>query len=895
MLNLRIRSIASTAAIALALCAGLSSCDKETTSDNSHTASSDSVVREQQRYISENYASFRKRQIDNIVYHFAIDLTDREQFHGTTTIDFDLVKEGDDVSLDFYAGDINTITVNGTPLKSTYEKWFINLPAANFKLGRNTVVVDYRRPYVTDGAGLNQYQDPESGNYYLYTQFEPYEANKFAPVFDQPNLKAEASLTVTAPKEWNVITTTRETEIESLPDARRWHFPTSAKLPTYVFSLHAGPYTVWEDDYALVPLRLFARREIANQIDPTYWFQVTRDSFAFFNAYYDFPYPFQKYDQLIVPNFNFGAMENVGAVTFSEERFGSDADPSPQDKFRLASVIAHEMAHMWFGNVVTMDWWNGLWLNESFATLMANKAMEANPQYGDAALAFLSFKNRGYYADQLVTTHPIDMAVSHPGEVFGLIDEISYAKGAAVLKQLTHLAGSEKFREAIAYYIAKNQYSNTRLTDFTDAIAEKTGLDMSTWTVQWLYTPGVNTIEPTFECDEGKLVSLSLLQTAPPQWPQLRTQKVQLGLFDTQANGTLKLIHTLPVVYEGASTAVDLTAEPVGCPDFVYANYEEWGYVKLALDETSMAALMQTGIGGFSDEHMRSAIWQILGDMVNSLRLPLTDYVNFLVANLPAETSFENLTFLMEPATHAFNDLEAMPPSDASRAALAALENVAWRQFNAAPEESLRRRALFELVTVTTHTGARLDALKNLIAAKPPARGAQTIQWLRWQAIQQLSRYNVKGYQALIDTELDRDTSETGRQASLLARAIAPTKSAKKPWVEALLDPDSTVTLSEMRAVWENLYPGKQRAMLAETGTDILAALPAISEQREAIFLSKLAEKFIPVGCRASSVNALESAIQNKAEYAPAVVRALRIRHQEDARCVAKTALVPAA
>lgn len=871
----------------------LGGCSDKTPQAISEIPSQAQVIRENQRYISEHYATFRKKQIADIAYHFDIDLLDRDLFRGVATIDFTLVKPGDAVTLDFDAGEVTSVTVNGVAIETDYQKWFITLPNNSVKEGMNTVVIEYQRPYVSNGAGLNQYQDTASGNYYLYTQFEPYEANKFAPVFDQPNLKATMSMTVNAPEGWQVISTTRENAIESIPGGRRWHFPSSLTLPTYVFSLHAGPYTVWEDDYQLTPLRLFARSEVADRVDPELWFSITRDSFAFFNAYYDFPYPFHKYDQVIVPNFNFGAMENVGAVTFSENRFVQAGAPTPTETVRLALVIAHEMAHMWFGNVVTMDWWSGLWLNESFATLMSYKAIDANPQYGDAANSFLTLKNWGYYEDQLVTTHPIDMGVSHPGEAFNLIDGISYAKGAAVLKQLSHLVGQEAFRTAIADYIKKHQYSNTTLNDFTKAISQTSGLEMSTWKVEWLYVPGVNTIKPEYSCEDGYLTALAIRQSSPPQWPELRRQRVQLAFFTRQPGGHMTLSSTLPVTYDTAYTQASLPEESrIVCPDFVYANYEEWGYVKLALDETSLAALKTGGVSQFKDDYLRSAVWQILWDMTQTMSLSLTDYVHFLVANINDESNVTTLESLKKIVTHAFDELESMPSSATITGLLRSLETTSWQLFEQAGDGTIKQRVFFEFAVGSTHSPEKLAHLKTLLTGKNPPELLAN-QDLRWLAVQRLNRYAVAGADELADQELQRDDSETSRQAALVAQAIQPKMAIKRAWLEKLLDDSEKVKMSDLRIVWENLFPGRQRQLHQQLSEEILSALPKLSATRDAIFLDKMTGPLLPTACRQASVDALARIIDGNQKLAAPVVRSLRIKHQEDERCVAKSRLLP--
>lgn len=855
----------------------------------SKSSDASSYQRELKSYINREYAQFRKQQISDVAYNFEVDISSRDHFSGVATIDFNLADSLSPVTLDFDEGTLLRVEVNGQPITTDYEKWFITIAAEHLSKGHNTIVIAYQRNYTNTGAGLYQFRDPETDKVYLYTQFEPYEANKFAPLFDQPDIKATFTMNVIAPLDWQVISATRESQITPISTTtKRWQFPTTKLIPSYIFSLHAGPFRIWEDNSGTIPLRLFARQEVAEFIEANIWFDITHKAFSFFNEYYSFPYPFEKYDQLLVPNFNFGAMENVGAITFSENRFISRGEKTKAENFYLAEVIAHEMAHQWFGDIVTMDWWNGLWLNESFATLMAFLAVEANPDFDDVWNEFLKLKNWAYYEDQLVTTHPIDVPVAHPGEVFSLIDGISYGKGASVLQQLRYLLGEKTFQNAVATYIEKHQYNNAQLSDFVAAMSQTANTDMTGWAHEWLKIPGVNTIEPQFNCSEGKLQTIKIIQYAPEAWQQLRTQKVQLALFN-RSKSEMKLSSVIPVIYRGELTPVSIAAN-TPCPDFIYANFQNWGYVKLRFDERSLQSLQQS-ITEFKDDQLRASLWQDLWRMVDDMQFSLHDYVALVDSHISAETNETTLSSITFLLALAFDELEAMQKNTIFTETLNSIENLSWREFEHAPVTSSIRKLWFRAAISASFNPSRLTELANMLSANQGDELLQD-QETRWLIIQQLSRYQFGDATKLIQHELVRDSSERGREAALIANAIRPEMAVKQQWMTALLDNSESLKLSDLTAVWKRLFPGIQQNMLQANGAEILSALPEISRSRQGIFINKLADYVVPSACNTQNAASLQKLLDNPKGIDTRFIKAIKINLQTTQRCLAKSQLM---
>ncbi|NQZ02712.1 MAG: aminopeptidase N, partial [Bdellovibrionales bacterium] len=345
------------------------------------------MTKDQPPKITESEATWRAKQVQNVKYNLEFNLLDSKSFAGTSTITFKLTDPGNGLRIDYHDGAISNLMVNGKTVKPKYNSHFLWIEASHLTEGANTVVVDFESPYSKEGNGLHQFRDPEDKRRYLFTDLEPFDANRVFPMFDQPDLKATYTMKVTVPKTWKVITSVRESKVEDADGGKTWTFPESQKFSTYIWSLHAGDYHMWEDNSGKYPLRLFARKSLKKYVKPKDWFKFTHDGFKFFNEYFAYEYPYKKYDQLLVPEFNAGAMENVAAVTFTE-RFVSRGVKSERERMSLNNVILHEMAHMWFGNLVTMKWWNDLWLNESFATYMASLGQAGNSEFKTEEIQF---------------------------------------------------------------------------------------------------------------------------------------------------------------------------------------------------------------------------------------------------------------------------------------------------------------------------------------------------------------------------------------------------------------------------------------------------------------------------------------------------------------------------
>ncbi|WP_310525664.1 aminopeptidase N, partial [Nocardioides sp.] len=568
--------------------------------------------------LTRDEAATRAALLDVTSYTVDLDLTTGDKtFASTTTIAFTSREVAAATFADLDGAIVHEITLNGRSL-DPFTSYVDSRIALDDLQAENTLVVRADCSYSHTGEGLHRFVDPADNRVYLYSQFEVPDARRVFTTFEQPDLKSVFTFNVTAPSHWKVISTAPTPEPTDLGDGSAiWNFPVTERMSTYITAVVAGEYhevlDTYEGKFGTIPLGHYCRQSLVEHMDTDVLVELTRQSFEFFEEKFDYPYPFHKYDQLYVPEYNMGAMENAGCVTLRDEYLPRSRQPRSFFEFR-ASVITHEMAHMWFGNLVTMKWWDDLWLNESFAEWACYWCEAEATEYTDAWTGFANArKQTGYRADQLPSTHPIaaDNVDLHAVEVN--FDMITYAKGASVLKQLVAWVGLDAFVDGIRQYFKDHAFDNTEFSDLLVALEKASGRELESWATEWLQTAGVNTLAPVFELDaEGNYASFSITQTAHPDWPTLRRHRLGIGLYDDVA-GRLVRRDYLEVDVEGASTEV---AELVGRtqPALLLLNDEDHAYAKIRLDERSLATVV-ADLAKVEDSLARALVWGAAGDM----------------------------------------------------------------------------------------------------------------------------------------------------------------------------------------------------------------------------------------------------------------------------------------
>lgn len=855
------------------------------------------VVRADAPGLTQEYAGFRATQVANVRYRLAVELDPSlDYFSGENSISFDLHDTSSDLTIDFAGGEVFGASANGADIAAGYNDSFITVAAAALREGPNEIVIRFSHNWSDNGSGLYRYDDPGDGLSYLYTDFEPYDANAAFPLFDQPDIKGRFTLSVTAPVEWHVVSTGRETSIEPTTDVTQtWRFPETPPIPTYVMALHAGAYSVWEDDEFRIPLRVFARQSMAEFVerDTGMWFEYTRAGFDFFESYYGIDYPYGKYDQLIVPDFNSGAMENAGAVTFNERSFIQRDGWSHKEKKTLIEVIMHEMAHMWFGNLVTMKWWNGLWLNETFAEFMGYHAAAAKLDIDDAWQGFfLDRKYIAYWTDQRSTTHPVETPVADTDSVGANFDMISYAKGAAVLRQIEFRLGQDVFRRGITTYLKRHAEGNATIQDFVAALAEESGADLEDWAHEWLYVAGPNTIEARFSCTDDKVTEFALLQSAPAEYPILRTQKVQVGMF-RDVDGMVVTDEVIPVTYSGASTAV---ADAVGkdCPDLVYPNHGDYGYLLVKLDPRTRGNLA-TMIGRIDDSFQRVMFWQTLWDNVRFAQIPVTDYLDAVFASAANEDDINNVDQVYAFVATAINYLRTMQDrgADALAAYRPRAESITWENVQRTRGDLQTMYLDRYLAFASSH--AALEMYVDILGGNTGIEDRELDQDRRWSMLRRLSAEGHDKVDDLLAIETKRDPSDDGRRWVLRVRAARPDIDVKREIIADVLNRESEKPYALQRIAMSAMFPAGQEKLHEELADEILAQILENEKSPDPRYYARargFAAYLTPTSCTEASVERLRSAVAAHKNSRASIKDLMLDRHEDDALCVKRADLL---
>ncbi|MCW2600087.1 MAG: aminopeptidase [Frankiales bacterium] len=709
-------------------------------------------------------------------YDVELDLTDGSgekpgdtTFRSRTVVRFSSREVGAATHLDLTAPTLLSATLNGEPL-TDYDGNRLQLTnlAAD-----NELVVEADMSYMRTGEGLHRFVDPVDGGVYLYSQFETFEAHRMYACFDQPDLKAVFRFVVRAPRDWVVVSNSVVADAPAEGEPGIWRFAETPRMSTYITALIAGPYHHVHDSHSGIELGLYCRGSLAQHLDPEDLFTVTKQGFDFYHRVFDYQYPFGKYDQLFVPEFNAGAMENAGAVTFLEDYvFRSKVTDAAYE--RRAETVLHELAHMWFGDLVTMRWWDDLWLNESFATYMSVLCQVDATRYKGGWTTFANTeKTWAYRQDQLPSTHPIAADIRDMDDVKVNFDGITYAKGASVLKQLVAWVGQDAFLAGLRTYFAKHEFANTELRDLLVELEAASGRDLSGWSAEWLETAGVNTLRACFDTGpDGAFTAFSIIQEAPGDWPTLRSHRVAVGLYDL-VDGKLVRTHREELDVVGAKTEVPgLLGRRQ--PALVLVNDDDLTFAKIRLDDSSLATLVEH-VGDFAESLPRALCWAATWDMTRDAEMPARDYLALVQRGIGGETDIGVVQSLLRQAQSALTLFADPAWAPTGRASLAAAALAATQ--GAEPGSDLQlawARALGSLAS----TSEQLDLLAGLLAGSATIPGLTIDTELRWHVLHRLVAVGRAGLEE-IDAEVVRDPTAAGQRHAASCRAARPTAEAK--------------------------------------------------------------------------------------------------------------------
>jgi aminopeptidase N len=734
-------------------------------------------------------AQERKSIVDVTSYDVTLDLTTGDEiFHSTTVVTFS-AKAGASTFIDAFTRTVHSVTLNGMSLDPAVVSDGVRIQLDGLA-DDNVLTVVSDAEYTNSGEGLHRFVDPVDGEVYLYTQFEVPDSRRVFAVFEQPDLKATFAFTVTAPSAWAIVSNSPTPTPERLDDTRSvWAFSPTPILSSYVTALVAGPYQSVQSeltsrDGRVIPLGIYVRASLAQYLDSDYIFEKTRQGFAYYEEKFDYAYPFEKYDQLFVPEFNAGAMENAGAITFTET-YVFRSKVTDAIKERRVVTILHELAHMWFGDLVTMKWWNDLWLNESFAEWASTIATAEATEWTEAWTTFQAMeKSWAYRQDQLPSTHPVVATINDLEDVQVNFDGITYAKGGSVLKQLVAWVGIDAFFAGVAAYFKKNAYGNTELADLLAELEITSGRDLSDWSKLWLETAGVNTLRPEIETDDaGTIVSFAVLQTAVEDYPTIRPHRLAIGFYGF-ADGSLVRTHRVELDVDGARTEV---AELVGMakPDLVLVNDDDLAYAKIRLDPESLAIAIDN-LAAIENPLARSLVWGAAWDATRDAEMKASDYVRLVLGNIATETESTTIrTTLSQLGT-----VTRFYVAPGTRAAtLATVGDSLWSLAQSAEAGSDAQFQFVKYFANLASTPEHVAALRGLLDGSNPLAGLEIDTDLGWELLEGLVLNGAAG-QAEIDAALAKDNTANGQQAAARASATIPTAAGKQKAFSSIVDSD---------------------------------------------------------------------------------------------------------
>ncbi len=703
-------------------------------------------------------------------------------------INFAALEPGASTFLDFIGGTVHSVILNGEslPVADIVDGSRIRLDRLQ---AENQVTVTGTALYSTSGEGMHRFFDPADGQCYLYTQYEPADARRVFANFEQPDLKAEFTFHVTAPSPWQVSSNGVEafrTPLTSDPATSRWDFAPTKPMSTYITTVLAGPYFKAEDTWhgiladgtALeVPLALYCRASMAPSFDAAELFRLTRNGLDFFNGLFDYPYPWGKYEQAFVPEYNLGAMENPGLVTFTESYVFTSRAADSQYQAR-ANTLLHEMAHMWFGDLVTMQWWNDLWLKESFADYMGTLGVDRTTDWDTAWVNFANNRKAwAYVQDQLPTTHPIVADIPDLEAAKQNFDGITYAKGASVLKQLVAYVGFEDFIAGSRRYFRDHAYGNTTLEDLLRALSAASGRDLGSWARQWLQTSGISTLTAEIQEHDGVLGSVSLIQhaedpTTGRQEP--RPHRLRIGLYNPDAAGNLVRTDSVETDVDGERTVVGQLAGKAR-PALLLVNDDDLSYAKVRLDPHSEATV-RSSLGTLSDPMARALCWTALWDSARDAVTPASRYVEAVQRFGPAEPGIGVLLTVLGNAGTA---IERYLPASSRNAVRSAFLATAATELREAAPGSDHQLAWVRTVAGTSRFDAgQLALLRGLLDGSTVLPGLSVDAELRWNLWHALAAHG-QADQAGLDAELARDNTASGKSGHATALAARPDPAVK--------------------------------------------------------------------------------------------------------------------
>ncbi|OAN43382.1 aminopeptidase N [Microbacterium sp. H83] len=778
----------------------------------------------------------------------------RTGFPSITTLEF--ASTGGSTWLDFIGESVDRVTVDGVEQEVVWDGSRIELSGLS---GTSVVRVEAVAAYSRSGEGMHRFHDPADDLTYLYTQYEPADSRRVMACFEQPDIKAPYTFVVDAPAGWEVLSNQAAEHVDVGVGVQRVEFRPTLPISSYITAVAAGPYAriggEWRRDDQLVELGLFARRSLEQFLESDEILEVTRQGLDFFTDAFAYPYPWGKYDQIFVPEYNLGAMENPGLVTFTESYLSRGAATDAQRGAR-ANTVLHEMAHMWFGDLVTMRWWDDLWLKESFADYMGSHASAVATRYHDAWVRFAANRKAwAYQQDQLPTTHPIVADITDLEAAKLNFDGITYAKGAAVLKQLVAFVGDDAFFEGARRYFQAHAFANTTLEDFLVQLSAVSGRDMSEWADAWLETTGLSTLHVERD-DEGRAV---LVQSDP------RPHRLRIGRYEL-VYGRVVRRDQIEVDIREERTPIDLDDA-----DLVLLNDDDLTYAKARLDERSLTTVEES-LSAIEDPLARALVWSSVWNATRDGELSATRYLGVVRSHAPGESNIGLLTGILANAVHAlrhFTPDEARPDEERHW-----VERTweALQTSEAGSDAQLSWARAF--ATASSLSDQRREDVRALLDGDVP-QGLTVDPDLRWQLLTALATTGHADAED-IAAELERDDTGSGRTAARRALASRPVARVRADAWDAAWN-DTALSNDHLDAEIAGFRAGGRRDLISEFDAEYFARILDAWRTRSIELAQRLVVGLFPAS---ETLDAVDAWIAEN-EAAPAALRRIVVEQRD--------------
>ncbi len=811
--------------------------------------------------LTQTFAAERARQVRDLAYEISLDLKGGEEsYRGSVGIELELLR-ADPLVIDFSGKSIESVRLQGQAITDfTYsaEQGRLTLPATHLKPGKLRLDINFVGNFSRTGQGFHRFIDPADGLEYLYTHLEPNDAHRVYPCFDQPDLRATFLWEVVAPADWVVVANGAVASKTREGLRTRTRFARTKNFSTYISHLSAGPWAEFHDSGFRYPLGLYCRQSLAKHLDAKHLFEVTRKGFDFYESYFDTPYVYGKYDQIFCPEYNIGAMENVGAVTWNDDRAIFRQEPTADQVSGRDSTLYHEMAHMWFGDLVTMAWWNDLWLKESFATYMSYLAMEA-AGVPDVWTKSSGAKDWALSSDQRVTTHPILATVPDVRAAASNFDGITYGKGFAVLRQLDHYLGGTIFRDGCRLYFKRHGFSAVTLQEFMAAMETVAGRSLAQWKDQWLGREGVNTVHLEYQTKAGRITQASIMQQPSRFNDVLRMHACDLGLYWLDAQGKLTRKQIVRVAYDGATTALP---QLIGqdAPQLIVPNVTDIDFVKVVFDTQSLTWLRQH-IHRLEEPELKSAAWRILYDMLRDGKFPPRAYFELALAQVPLERNEGQLEDMLRQLHDCVS--RYIPDPGVATQFKVRLVDTVIDQLKRSEPGSDRQLPLFRILADDAVHPKQIGFIEGLLAGEIALPGFQMTNGRKWQLVLALAGHSQVRAEQWAKRVAAEDKSVQARNAQLTLAAMAPEPEHKQALWRQITE-DAKLSLGEVTAIASGLFPKHQPEFIHQYIQPFFQVLPRLYQEREYAWVDRFVRLLFPDRGFEATVTAAHSFLEQK-------------------------------